>query len=165
MVEERRELDGVRRRNGTGPRVVRCACTAVTLTMTCIAIARSVPPPAAGLPRLELMSRDDLTAALMRGSGCSFALRGDNGARFTMAEDKAAAKIAGRIVKFRKAAGARHLFPFTFDRWQADGLGVSVRQHGQARMLGEEGAITPAVLVLQQGTVRRSIAGELSCGS
>jgi hypothetical protein len=127
--------------------------------------AMSVPATAANVPELQPMTSVQVMAAGAAGTGCSWSLRGDRRMRFAAADDRAAIRIAGRIVALSPTPRARELFPFTFADWRAKDVIVRLKRTGSARWLGSEAWTAGATLTIVSGGTRRRIAGDLSCGS
>jgi len=84
----------------------------------------------------------------------------------SMADDRAAVKIDGKLVVLQPARGAKDLFPFTFDKWtNSDGMTITVREISAARQVGTEAMESPALIEMVEGGEKHAWTGRLSCGS
>lgn len=142
---------------------------AVASTLTIVLAAAGLVPARAGpaetRSRLQPITSAELTDARMRGTGCSWSLRGDRASRLVLKGDRALVKLAGRLVFLEPGASAQELFPFTFDRWQQGDLSIVVRKLGPARRIGTETLGSRTDLILVRSGTRTMLHGTMECGS
>lgn len=136
----------------------------VGLAMTA-ALCVAAAPASRAPPPLQPLTQTDLRQAALHSTGCYWYGSGGGSVRLVMADDRAAAKIAGKLVVLSPDVGAGDLFPFTFDRWRAHNIAIEVVASGPARRLGSE-AVRQAetVAVTIKGT-KRLLRGKMICGS
>jgi hypothetical protein len=114
---------------------------------------------------LQTMGLADGERTRTLGTGCTWSDGRPRAWRMAMTDDRAAVKRGGRYVIMRPAPGARHLFPFTYDRWSGGGMTILVRETGRSRKMGTEAFETPGSLSITERGVTRTWRGRLSCGS
>lgn len=107
----------------------------------------------------------DWRAAGMDGTGCYWSARRNGPILFAANGRTAMTGVAGRVVVLEPAAGARELFPFTYDAWRAPGLKVRILDAAVVRAMGYETVTTDATLVVDLKGHTRRMTGWLICGS
>jgi hypothetical protein len=144
---------------------IRAVASALTIVLAVagLAAARAGPPQTS--PPLQSITATELTKARLRGTGCSWSLGSERASRLVFRDDRALVKLAGRLVFLEPGAGARDLFPFTFDRWRRGDLGIVIRKLGPARRIGTETLGSRTDLVLVRGGRRTVLHGAMECGS
>ena len=121
--------------------------------------------PARSEQPLQRITSAEMTSAGVRGTGCSWQLGGERAARLVMIGDRALVKLAGRLVPLNPGPGALDMFPFTFDRWRRDDLGIVVRKLGPTRWIGTEKLGGRTDLTLVRSGRRTVLHGSRECGS
>lgn len=114
---------------------------------------------------LEAMTFPDAEKGGAVGSGCTWSGGPDRKGRMSMAGDRAAVKLKGRIVGLKPAVGAKEVFPFTYHRWTGSGMNIAIRDTAKVIGRGGESVVTMARLDLTAGGRTRSWQGRLDCGS
>lgn len=139
-----------------------------TLLMTMACLATSPSSIAATVKRngpLRATTMRDWRAAGMDGTGCYWSARRNGPILFAANGRTAMTGFAGRVVVLEPAAGARELFPFTYDAWRAPGLKVRILDAAVVRAMGYETVTTDATLVVDLKGHTRRMTGWLICGS
>lgn len=98
------------------------------------------------------------------GTGCVW-LDASGRRRVFMANDRAAVRLSGRIVRLAPAAGAVETFPSVFLQWTGPGMGIVIRDTSKVLRRGGEFVEVEARLDLVRGGRKRSWRGRLNCGS
>lgn len=135
------------------------------------AAATSIPASASrrtsldGSLPLQTMSFDESQTAGTAGTGCTWLGGTNRTRRVSMADDRAAVKLAGRVVTLQPTKGALEVFPFTYLRWARPGLELSIRDTKQVVKKGGEYVETVAWLDLYEKGSKRMWRGRLNCGS
>lgn len=137
-----------------------------------LAVGCSVPV-AAGAPHasanwrtmpLEPMTFSEAERAGAVGTGCTWLGGRDGSRRLAMADDRAAVRRKGVVLRMEPAAGAKSLF-LTYDRWTAGTLRIVVRDTGRVVRRGHEFSETAAWIDVVENGRTRSFIGRLNCGS
>ncbi len=81
-----------------------------------------------------------------------------------MADDRAAVRRNGVILRMKPAAGAKPLF-LTYDRWTVGTLRIVIRDTGRVVRRGHEFSETIAWIDFEENGRKRSFEGWLNCGS
>lgn len=121
----------------------------------------------ATLPVLPLrpLSMAMVMKAGAAGTGCSWSLAKDRRMRFAAADERAVVRLDSGMAQLRSAAGAGDLFPFTHDRWAADGVTVTLLPVGPSMWKGTEVNEGAADIEVHIGGARWTAQGRLTCGS
>lgn len=139
---------------------------ALLMTMACLATAAT--SSAATVRRngpLQATTMRDWRAAGMDGTGCYWSARRNGPVLFAANGRTGMTRVAGRVVVLEPAAGARELFPFTHDEWQAPGLRVRILDTAVVRAMGYETVTTDATLVVSRHGKNIRLRGSMICGS
>lgn len=139
-----------------------------TLLMTMTCFATTATSSAATLKRngpLQATTMRDWRAAGMNGTGCYWSVQRNGPVLFAANARTGMTRVAGRVVVLEPAAGARELFPFTHDEWQAPGLRIRILDTAVVRAMGYETVTTDATLVVDQRGRVTSMLGSMICGS
>lgn len=141
--------------------------TTLMLALAMAGHGNARPAPPQTHQSLQLITAAELTASGVHGTGCSWALRGERGSRLMMIGDRALVKLTGRLVFLEAGPGARDMFPFTHDRWNAPGgdVAITVRKVASAKRIGTETLGSRTDLVLAQAGRRTVLHGMMECGS
>lgn len=140
-------------------------CVALLAVSSAIAAGGHAGRTPTDPPRLQTITAAEMRANGIRGTGCSWSLRGESEVRLAVAGDRGLAKVDGRLIPLRPWGGARDLFPFTFDRWVNGALSIRIRERGPGRMAGGETVASIADLEVVAPDGRRTVRGALECGS
>lgn len=133
------------------------ACLATTATSSAAAVKRNGP--------LQATTMRDWRAAGMDGTGCYWSARRNGPVLFAANGRTGMTRVAGRVVVLEPAAGARELFPFTHDAWQAPGLRIRVLDTAVVRAMGDEAVTTDATLIVDLRGRITKLKGSMICGS
>ncbi|WP_312487033.1 hypothetical protein [Sphingomonas sp.] len=133
------------------------ACLATTATSSAATVERNGP--------LQATTMRDWRAAGMDGTGCYWSARRNGPVLFAANGRTGMTRVAGRVVVLEPAAGARELFPFTHDAWQAPGLRIRVLDTAVVRAMGDETVTTDATLIVNLRGRITKLKGSMICGS
>ncbi len=114
---------------------------------------------------LQTISFDESQSVGTVGTGCTWLGGTNRTRRVSMADDRAAVKLAGRVLTLQPAKGALEVFPFTYLRWTGPELELSIRDTKQVVKKGGEYVETVAWLDLYEKGGKRTWRGRLNCGS
>ncbi|MBB4087097.1 MULTISPECIES: hypothetical protein [Sphingomonas] len=139
---------------------------ALLMTMACLATAAtSIAATVKRNGPLQATTMRDWRAAGMDGTGCYWSARRNGPVLFAANGRTGMTRVAGRVVVLEPAAGARELFPFTHDAWQAPGLKVRILDAAVVRAMGYETVTTDATLVVKYRSTTVRLRGSMICGS
>lgn len=130
-------------------------------------VAASPPRSAPATSPLKPMSRADLRAAQVLGTGCFWTSRASGPPLLAMVEDRAAIRTADGIAILSPSATAKDMFPFTYDRWvSTDGrIVVAVAQANEAKRTGSETLTSSNSVEVTLAGRRTTFRGTMQCGS
>jgi hypothetical protein len=135
---------------------------ASTLGVLLAGVAAGSSPAPFALQRVEMK---DASRTGTAGTGCTWSRDRRAGWHMSMTDDRAAVRIKGQDRILRPAAGAKDLFPFTFDRWTDGIITIELSQTGRSRRLGTEAMEKPSMLRLTTRGATVPWRGHLNCGS
>ncbi len=133
------------------------ACLATAATSFAATVKRNGP--------LQATTLRDWRAAGMDGTGCYWSARRNGPVLFAANGRTGMTRVAGRVVVLKPSAGARELFPFTYDAWRAPGLKVRILDAAVVRAMGYETVTTDATLVVSRHGENFRLRGSMICGS
>lgn len=148
---------------------MRMAIATMLAMLASTSIAQTAPPHLVASP-FERMSSRDGDVHGVRGAGCVWSDRKDEGHPrdatwlIGMADDRAVVKRDGRYVMLRPLSGAKDMGPFTFDRWTGSGMTLLIRRHGRVVRVGTA-YDQPARLAFTEAGRTTTYAGTVNCGT
>lgn len=137
------------------------------IAISVAAVPAAVPKGASSTSTIpfETMTLQDMATARAAGTGCVWLGGKDFTRRVSIKEDRGAVKRNGRIVALRPMAGAKEMFPYTYDHWIGGGMDVLIESGGKVVGRGPEHVETMAKLILTENGRSHSWQGRLNCGS
>ena len=114
---------------------------------------------------LEATTIRDWRRARMDGTGCYWSARRGGPVLFAANGRTGITRVAGRVIILEPVPGARDLFPFTHDEWQAPGLRIRVLDTAVVRASGYETVTTDATLRVRSRGRTFELNGSMICGS
>jgi hypothetical protein len=122
---------------------------------------------AAGIinPPLQPLSPALLAAAKIHGTGCVWQRTARGPILLAMSDDHAVVRGGDKTIVLLPTPDAHDLFPFTFDRWQADGLTVTIKVALRLTRENDDRLTGPAIVTVKRDAGSQRLTGVVSCGT